>query len=62
LPHHYRLERADGSARDLRTKEVGIPLAPGDQLHVLSGGGGGWGPPEKRDPAARAADAAEGLV
>jgi N-methylhydantoinase B len=46
----------------LRTKEVGIPLAPGDTLHVLSGGGGGWGPPEKRDPAARAADAAEGLV
>jgi len=62
LPHHYRLERADGTSRDLRTKEVGIPLSPGDQLHVLSGGGGGWGPPEKRDPAARAADAAEGLV
>ena len=61
-PHHYTLNRADGTSRDLRTKEVGIPLAPGDTLHVRAGGGGGWGPPEKRDPAARAADAAEGLL
>jgi N-methylhydantoinase B len=61
-PHHYTLDRADGTSRDLRTKEVGIPLAPGDTLHVRAGGGGGWGPPEKRDPAARARDAAEGLL
>jgi N-methylhydantoinase B len=62
LPHTYVLRRADGTERELRTKEVGIALAPGDVLHVLSGGGGGWGPPEARDPAARAADAAEGYV
>lgn len=61
-PHHYTLDRADGTARDLRTKEVGIPLAPGDVLHVRAGGGGGWGPPEKREPAARARDEAEGLL
>ncbi len=61
-PHHYTLNRADGTSRDLRTKEVGIPLAPGDTLHVRAGGGGGWGAPEKRDPAARARDAAEGLL
>jgi N-methylhydantoinase B len=61
-PHHYTLDRADGTSRDLRTKEVGIPLAPGDTLHVRAGGGGGWGPPEQRDPAARARDAAEGLL
>ena len=61
-PHHYTLKRADGTQRDLRTKEVGIPLAPGDVLHVRAGGGGGWGPPEKRDPAARAQDAEEGLL
>jgi len=61
-PHHYTLIRADGTARDLRTKEVGIPLAPGDVLHVRAGGGGGWGPPEQRDPAARERDAAEGLL
>ena len=61
-PHHYTLERADGTERVLRTKEVGIPLAPGDVLHVRAGGGGGWGPPEGRDPAARAHDEAEGLL
>ena len=61
-PHHYTLDRADGTSRVLRTKEVGIPLAPGDTLHLRAGGGGGWGPPDKRDPAARAADAAEGLL
>lgn len=61
-PHHYTLDRADGTSRDLKTKEVGIPLAPGDTLHVRAGGGGGWGPPEKRDPAARTRDAEEGLL
>jgi N-methylhydantoinase B len=61
-PHHYTLDRTDGTSRDLRTKEVGIPLAPGDTLHVRAGGGGGWGPPENRDPAARARDEAEGLL
>jgi N-methylhydantoinase B len=61
-PHHYVLRRADGTERVLRTKEVGIPLAAGDLLHVRSGGGGGWGKPEKRDPAARAADRDEEYV
>lgn len=61
-PHHYTLRRADGTERDLRTKESGVMLQPGDVLLVRSGGGGGWGPPSERDPAARAADAAEGLV
>ncbi|HEV7253553.1 MAG TPA: hydantoinase B/oxoprolinase family protein [Mesorhizobium sp.] len=61
-PHRYRLLPVSGEARDLRTKETGIALAPGDVLHVRSGGGGGWGDPARRDPAARAADAAEGLI
>ncbi len=61
-PHRYSLLRADGSSRDLRTKEAGLVLSPGDVLVVRSGGGGGWGPPEGRMPDARAADAAEGLA
>lgn len=61
-PHHYTLVGADGASRDLRTKESGVALVPGDVLLVRSGGGGGWGDPARRDPAARAADVAEGLV
>jgi N-methylhydantoinase B len=61
-PHHYRLRRADGEERVLRTKEVGITVQPGDRLLVRSGGGGGWGPPEGRDPALRERDAREGYV
>jgi N-methylhydantoinase B len=61
-PHHYELHRAEGEVRVLGTKEVGIPIAPGDRLLVQSGGGGGWGDPARRDPASRAADRAEGYV
>jgi N-methylhydantoinase B len=31
-------------------------------IHVLSGGGGGWGDPARRDPADHARDVAEGLA
>ena len=62
VPHRYVLKHPDGSERVLKTKEVGVALNPGDTIHVKAGGGGGWGPPEKRDPAARAADAAEGFL
>ena len=61
-PHHYVLQGADGSARVLRTKEVGIVVRPGDVLHLKSAGGGGWGDPAKRAPEATARDAAEGYA
>jgi len=60
-PHDYRLLPPDGVARKLKSKEVGVVVPPGSVIHVLSGGGGGWGAPEYRDPAARAKDVAEGL-
>ncbi len=61
-PHHYVLRRADGTERVLRTKETGIAIAPGDVLDVKAGGGGGWGNPAKRSPAARQRDADDGFV
>ena len=61
-PHDYRLLRAEGEERRLRTKEVGIVVQPGDRLLVRSGGGGGWGDPAERDPAARERDRREGLA
>src|SRR5262249_36743836 len=30
-------------------KATGLPIKPGGQLELLSGGGGGYGPPEERD-------------
>jgi len=37
-------------------------LAPGDRLTTLESGGGGYGPPERRDRAALAHDVAQGFV
>ena len=42
--------------RELRTKEVGIEIRPGDCLEVRSAGGGGWGAPARRSQAARDRD------
>jgi N-methylhydantoinase B len=61
-PHHYVLKRATGEEIVLETKTVGIEIRPGDRLLVHSGGGGGWGNPAERDPAARARDVENGLV
>ncbi|MFC2966685.1 hydantoinase B/oxoprolinase family protein [Acidimangrovimonas pyrenivorans] len=38
------------------SKEQDIPLAPGDRVHVCTPGGGGYGDPLTRDPAAVAED------
>jgi len=62
-PHSYRLvSAADGSQRDLKTKEVGIVINPGDTLLVDSAGGGGFGSPDERCPQARDSDIADGLI
>ena len=56
------LRGADGSARILRTKEVGVPIQPGDVLHLQSAGGGGWGDRARRLPEAAARDIEEGYT
>jgi N-methylhydantoinase B len=60
--HDYRLLRPDGSYRPLKSKEIGVPVPSGGVIHVLSGGGGGWGDPAHRRAEARARDTAEGLA
>ena len=62
VPHDYRLISEGRPPRPLRTKEVGIELHPGDCLEIRSSGGGGWGPPARRSPQARAHDREQGLV
>jgi len=61
LPHRYRL-LSRGTTRVLKTKEVGIPVRPGDVFLVESSGGGGYGPPARRPREARARDRANGVV
>jgi N-methylhydantoinase B len=60
--HDYALHSVDGTVRQLKTKEVGIVIRPGDTLVVHSGGGGGWGDPAKRAVEALARDEKLGLT
>ena len=61
-PHDYTLLAPDAAPRKLKSKQINVPVPSGSVIHVRSGGGGGWGDPATRDPAARAADNAEGLT
>ena len=61
LPHRYVLHSAGRPPRTIKTKETGIVIQPGDRFVIESGGGGGWGPAERRSAAADARDAANGF-
>jgi len=61
-PHRYVLYSGSREPRPIRTKETGLEIRPGDRLVLESGGGGGWGDPARRDPAAIAADRDSGFV
>jgi N-methylhydantoinase B len=60
--HRYTLHSGNREPRPIKTKETGIEIRPGDRLVLESGGGGGWGNPACRDPAASAKDIANGFV
>jgi N-methylhydantoinase B len=62
LPHRYTLHSRGRPPRPIATKETGLVILPGDRLILESGGGGGWGDPVERDPAAIALDRANGFV
>ncbi len=61
LPHRYRL-KSGRKIRTLKTKEVRVPVRPGDVFLIESGGGGGWGNPARRNHKARQADGDDGFV
>jgi N-methylhydantoinase B len=62
LPHRYLLHSGNLPPRAIKTKETGLVIRPGDRLVLESGGGGGWGDPSRRNPAAIADDAANEFV
>ena len=52
----------EGAEPRIMHKEWGVPLKPGDRIELQTGGGGGFGPPQARDPSRVAADVRQGLV
>jgi N-methylhydantoinase B len=60
--HRYTLYSGNREPRPIKTKETGLVIRPGDRLVLESGGGGGWGDPAKRDPAAVEYDIESGFV
>ncbi|MFI6480953.1 hydantoinase B/oxoprolinase family protein [Nonomuraea sp. NPDC050663] len=56
------IERSDGRVETLPSKIHDVPVAPGDVLHFVTWGGGGWGDPLRRDPALVALEVRRGLV
>jgi N-methylhydantoinase B len=51
-----------GSEETLSSKTASIVLAAGETVRIETGGGGGFGVPSERDPAALAADLRDGKV
>ena len=46
-PHDYTLLAPGAPPRKLKSKEIDVPVPSGSVIHVLSGGGGGWGVPAR---------------
>jgi N-methylhydantoinase B len=62
VPHRYTLYSEGRPPRPIKTKEVGLVINPNDVLVLESGGGGGWGDPAERDPAAATGDIEDGFI
>ncbi|MGI5271770.1 hydantoinase B/oxoprolinase family protein [Nonomuraea sp. CA-218870] len=56
------IERADGGREILPSKVHDVPVSPGDVLHFVTWGGGGWGDPLARDPALVGLEVRRGLL
>jgi N-methylhydantoinase B len=56
------VDRAGGTREVLPSKCHDVPVAPGDVLHFVTWGGGGWGDPLERDPDLVALEVRRGLV
>ncbi|MEU8246099.1 hydantoinase B/oxoprolinase family protein [Nonomuraea sp. NPDC048916] len=56
------IERADGGVEILPSKVHDVEVRPGDLLHFVTWGGGGWGDPLARDPDLVGLEVRRGLV
>jgi N-methylhydantoinase B len=62
LPPLNVIERANGERDEIAKGLNRYPLAEGDVMIMLTAGGGGWGDPAKRDPAAVREDVQRGYI
>jgi N-methylhydantoinase B len=56
------IEVVRAGTRQRLTRPPGFPLKRGDRVLVLTGGGGGWGEPRRRDPEAVGRDVRDDLL
>jgi N-methylhydantoinase B len=56
------LEKPDGTETIIGNKVEDFDVEPGDILHFITWGGGGWGDPLERDPALVGKEIVQGLV
>ncbi|MEM7429735.1 MAG: hydantoinase B/oxoprolinase family protein [Pseudomonadota bacterium] len=59
--HDYLMHEPGGRSEQLKSKMEGLAVPAGAVFEIHSGGGGGWGDPDKRDQNARRRDAENGL-
>jgi N-methylhydantoinase B len=60
-PNRASIRYADGS-REALIKATGAKVPKGSTFELSTGGGGGYGPPDERDPEAIAADVRAGYI
>ena len=61
MPNKLELEYPDGRVESMM-KCTGLPVPKGTIIRQYTGGGGGYGLPEERDPAAVRQDLQEGFI
>jgi N-methylhydantoinase B len=61
-PNRAYIQETPGEEWHLVLKRDDINLGPGARVRLIGGGGGGWGDPGKRDPAAVRRDVAAGYI
>jgi N-methylhydantoinase B len=58
----WSIERLDGSVEVIPAKAANVPIAAGERFVLRTSGGGGLGPPDRRDPELVRADVRSGKI
>jgi N-methylhydantoinase B len=61
-PNYVEIHYASGDVSDRFGKGTALPLVRGDLIRIVTGTGGGWGPPGERDEALMRRDQQNGYV